>query len=259
MTTSFKLKALVAALAFGAAGSAFANTSLSSTGSVVADVYDSTTGDSFVFDTGLTTSSFNGNGSYSFNLSSDANYQAFMSAVSANASSLQYDVVGVSRAGAAAAIGDKVLTTVSSIGPSVANLKVAGALAGGATYYSGVNNWSSSTTTSAFVNTSGDNASFGPFESNWNTSLALSDLATVGTALDFYSITMNNTRSGNATLATYAGTWNLIGNTLTYAAQVEAVPVPASWGLLLSGLALMGVVARRSKSSDGDFISGAAA
>jgi hypothetical protein len=255
MTTSFKLKALVAALALGAAGSAFANTSLSPTGTIVADVYDGVTGDSFVFDTGLTTSSFNGNGSYSFNLSSDANYQAFMSAVSANASGLQYDVVGLSKAGANAAIGDKVLTTASGIGASVLNSKVAGALAVGGTYYSSVNSWSSNTATSAFVNTSGDAASFGPFDANWQAQLALNDLATVGTAMSFYSATMNNTRSGNATLATFAGTWNLVGNTLTY----SAVPIPASWGLLLSGLALMGVIARRGKSSDGDFISGAAA
>jgi hypothetical protein len=105
------------------------------------------------------------------------------------------------------------------------------------------------------VNTSGDAASFGPFDANWQAQLALNDLATVGTAMSFYSATMNNTRSGNATLATFAGTWNLVGNTLTY----SAVPIPASWGLLLSGLALMGVIARRGKSSDGDFISGAAA
>jgi hypothetical protein len=260
MTTSFKLKALVAALALGAAGSAFANTSLSPTGTIVADVNDGVTGDSFVFDTGLTTSSFNGNGSYSFNLSSDANYQAFLSAVGANASGMQYDVIGVSKAGANAAIGDKVLTTASGIGASILNSKVAGALAVGGTYYSSVNAWSSPTLTSAFVNTSGDAASFGPFDANWQAQLALNDVATVGTAMSFYSATMNNTRSGNATLATFAGTWNLVGNTLTYAAEVgPAVPVPASWGLLLSGLALMGVIARRGKSSDGDFISGAAA
>jgi hypothetical protein len=84
--------------------------------------------------------------------------------------------------------------------------------------------------------------------------------AAPGTALAFYQETSVNLRSASivATLATLAGTWNLNGGVLTYG-SLSAVPLPTPLLLLLSGLGLMGVVARRGKGASTDFVPGAAA
>ncbi|MFX8813145.1 hypothetical protein ABTM61_19660, partial [Acinetobacter baumannii] len=71
----------------------------SSTGELVLNVYDSTKNTFYTFDTRLNASNFNGaTGNYSFSLSSDANYSAFLSSVGSDA--LTYDVVGAQKTGA---------------------------------------------------------------------------------------------------------------------------------------------------------------
>jgi len=256
MKTSFKLKAIAAALALAGTGSAFANTALNSTttGSIVLNVFDATNGDSFVFDTGLTAGTIGSTTSYSASLSADANYQAFLSAVGSD--ELQYSVVGNQKTGA---VGEAAYSTVASFGSALpSNSKVNAALTTGDGYYQSVNLVSSNTLNSAFENGGEPAATYGPFSTSWESNLQINELASVGSALNFYSFAVGSSgvRSSSqlATLTSF-GTWNFSSGTLTY----SAVPVPASWGLLLSGLALMGVIARRGKSSEGDFFTGAAA
>jgi hypothetical protein len=86
--------------------------------------------------------------------------------------------------------------------------------------------------------------------------------AAVGTALKFYNLTATSASGNNLTTSiqtTYAGTWDLTNlSTLTY--SVSSVPLPMPLTLLLSGLALMGVIARRGKSQSSDVsLSGLAA
>jgi hypothetical protein len=80
----------------------------------------------------------------------------------------------------------------------------------------------------------------------------------VGTPEKFYNLALNGTSSLNkALVTTYAGTWDLTNlSTLSY----NVVPLPMPLTLLLSGLALMGIIARRGKSQSSDIsFSGAAA
>ena len=73
------------------------------------------------------------------------------------------------------------------------------------------------------------------------------DDAAIGTALAFYQDAAS--RSVIANGVAFAGTWDLTSaGTLTYGG-VSAVPLPTPLLLLLSGLGLMGVVARRSKTA----------
>jgi len=215
MKLGFKLKALVAGALLLSGGSALANTSIdTSGGDIFLSLWDQTAGTTFVFDTGLNQSTFSSSGSYSFNLSSDANYTAFFNAVGTN-------------------------------------------------YATSVNGVSSSTTNSAYATGGNATASvWGSTDAGWTNQLKVSPSANaaVGTALNFYSVAFNGTNhTSNFILATvnqFASTWLLdsAGN-LSYG----AVPIPAPFGLLLGGLALMGVISRRKPASAGQDLGGAAA
>lgn len=259
MNVSFKLKAGAALLAISATGSAFAQTSLNtSAGSVFLDVYDTVNGDSYLLDTSLTQATFNAStGNYSFNLTSDSVYQQFLTA--AGSDYLEYDVLSATKT------GYSVYSTVNgpTTDPTVAN--VTAVATNTTTYMGSVNEWSAnnlslSSKTSTFINSSSDPASFGFFEEGLSADLGVNDLGAIGTALAFYSFSNPTSArgSGAAPTSLLAGDWLLTNGVLTYTTSVAAVPVPASWGLLLGGLALMGVIARR-KTGTGESFAGFAA
>lgn len=257
MKASFKVKALVSMLALAGAGSAFAQVNASgTTGELILNVYDSTKNAFYTFDTGLNAANFNGaTGNYSFSLSSDANFTSFLSAAGSDA--LVYDVVGAKKTGA---VGETFFATATSAPASAAaNSKLNNALGNLGGFEGGVALEASSVQGSVFVATPnfGDDLS----TEQWSQNLGIQDFGAVGTALSFYtdvlttgSLTSNSTKT---TLTALAGTWNFVNGTLTYTTATQAVPVPASWGLLLSGLVLMGVVSRR-KAGAGDVFPGAA-
>lgn len=94
------------------------------------------------------------------------------------------------------------------------------------------------------------NAVLGNFQSTWNGKFLTNFVATaaVDKTLGFYSMDGVAGASGNkVAVANYGGSWSMdaAAGTLTYSAQVVAVPEPSSIAMLLAGLGLMGVIARR--------------
>ncbi len=266
----------VGLLALAAAGSAMANTSIANgetgNGSIFVNVVDATNSTSFVFDTGLKLNSFTGTSSLSFNLGSDANWQSFVSGAGAS-DSTQFNVVGVNAQGSTntynaaftsnAALG----TQVGRVGStSNSQLQAAAALND---FINAINGSTSSTTSSLYVQDTGANANDAAyFGSSFSMGSGfappgsgISTLKDLGTAQKFYKLGLNgdgSTGGLKALVTTYAGVWNLAGGFLTY--TVSEVPLPDSLGLLLAGLALMGLIARRSKGSGmGDNLMGSAA
>ncbi len=263
MKASLKLKALVGGALLFAAGSAFANTSLDPVGgSIFVNLWDQTNGTSFIFDTGLNQTTFNGSTTVeNINLASDPNWLAFVAGVTGGSLTSSTDTItyNVVSAGANAAY-----TTGLSAPSSVYNSKLNTGLAAGANLANAANGVTSTTTTSAYATaSSGSQAIWGVASPAWNNNLKVVADAALGTALNFYSLTFGSTNHTSATtktiIATFANTWLLdsAGN-LTYNNTVAPIPVPAPLGLLLAGLALMGVIARRRKTGDSDF-GGAAA
>jgi hypothetical protein len=255
MKATSTVKMLLGAVALAVAGNALADTSLAtlSPGSIVLNVVDTTNNTSFLFDTGLTTSSFNGSLNYSFNVGADANWTAFLAGRVNSSDELAFDVVGVVAPTTSTGIRQAFTTSASAI--TVTNFNLTQAATTGRNYYNAVNLTTSPTTTSEYSGAGGtDAAKWFNSEPNWSTSLGgATDLSGLGTALDFYSVVQNGTLSGSRTIQAFitkfAGTWNLTSaGALSY---VVATPLPASWTLILSGLALMGVIARRRKSTNG--------
>jgi len=277
MKTKLTLKLLVGAVALTAAGSVFANTSLkdgnaTGGGSLFLNVVDTTNSTSFVFDTGLTLSSFTGNSPLTYNLSTDANWNSFLTGAGSDA--LQYNVVGVttnaaggqynvaftSNAATGTSVG-KVGSTSNGTLQSVANLNP---------FIAAINASTSSTSNSLYVQDTGANANDAAYFGNnysigggfttTTTTSGIKDIYAAGTATKFYELSPNgdiNNISAKALVTAFAGTWNLVGSTLSY--TVSSVPLPDSLGLLLGGVALMGLIARRGKSNDAAGLPGAAA
>jgi len=233
-----KLVAGAVALAF--AGSAMANVSLdgSTTGDVFLNIVDTTNNTSYLFDTGVSFASFNGNSSYSFNLSSDSILTGFLN----NSDSYYYSVAAGTNVG-----GNKVDLT-GNVAPTENSATKTGTARGAiGTFLSQAGTVASTSTTSAVLT--------GAY--SWNNSLnegvvsknilanpntPYSDQAGLNTPLAFYNIV-------GSTVTTFASTWdfNSTTDTLTYG-TASAVPLPAPVLLLASALGLMGVVSRRNKA-----------
>jgi hypothetical protein len=244
MSFNFQIKLLAGAVALAISGTAMANTSLDAigTGDLFVNIVDASNNTSFLFDTGVSQASFNGNLTQSFTFAGDANYAAFLAGAGSDA--LNYSILSGTKASAAT-----MLFTSASIVLPIGSSTVFQAETFTNGFLSNANLVTSATTNSALLgpaNTWGQSA----YELSVTSALGVSDNAALGTAMAFYNEIGTNPRSGAAaTLTQYTGTWDVLNGIATYTTGSQAVPLPTPILLLLSGLGLMGVVARRGKDA----------
>ena len=263
MSLNARTKLLAGAAAIAMSGAALANTNLDGTsvGDLFLNIVNTTNNTSFLFDTGVSQASFNGAGPYSYNLAADPNYVSFVAA----GGTLDYSVISATNIGTTNQTKDTIYFT-STIAPPAADLghsSQAPAQTSISSFLSLANTVTSSTANSALLGfnaASATNFYWGAPLTEGSVSGQLlgiglapyADSTTPGSALAFYSENGNN-------MTTFAGTWDLNGALLTYTAgstgtgtpppPPPAVPLPTPVLLLLSGLACMGVVARRKKAA----------
>jgi hypothetical protein len=257
MSLNLRVKILAGAVALALGGTAMANTTLdsSTTGDVFINVVDTTNNTSFLFDTGVSQASFNASNTQSYSFATDANYTAFIAGKGA-ADVLDYSILSATRTTATPNVGTVLFTSNSSPSP-ITGFFVSQAQTNIGGFFTQANLVTSATTNSALLGSAttwGQNSAEVAVASNLGVpylSPGTGVDALVGTALNFYSETSNALRSAStlATLTTLAGTWNYSSGVATYTAAGQAVPLPTPLVLLLSGLGLMGVVARRGKGT----------
>jgi hypothetical protein len=227
-------------MALAVASGAMANTNIdaTTTGDLFLNIVDTNTNTSYLFDTGISFTSFNGNGTYSFDLTSDANLTSFLNGTD----TFYYSVVGGFQTG-----GNTVDITGNVAPFAITATKSGNARAAIGSFLSTANGVASGSTTSAVMNTAAlawNNALFEGVASKqvFNVSATpYADQASLNTALNFYNV--------KATATTFAGTWDFTttGGKDVLSYSQSTVPLPAPFLLLASGLGLMGVISRRNK------------
>ncbi len=252
---------LAGAVALAAAGSALADMSLapgtSGDGSIFLNVIDTTNQTSFAFDTGLKVNQFNGNVSQNFSslLASDPNWATFINGVSSadlTNGAVTYDVVGVNTVQTTNFVLDATSNAPAGTGPgdlgSTSNSQLKGVTAINS-FINAVNQTPSSTTDSLFASNANTPAAYAGTKLSLGTQTA-SNPVTIGTTLGFYNWVLNGTvTSAKATVSAFAGTWDLTSaGAFTYTVA-STVPLPPSLMLLLSGIVLTALIARRRSSN----------
>jgi hypothetical protein len=258
MSLNLGTKVLAGAIAMAIGGAAMANTNLdaTTTGDVFLNIVNSTNDTSFLYDTGISQANFTSSTTFSVNLQSDPNYQAFISA--SGSSPLAYSVESGLSNGSTKANQFSVDVTgiISPLTNDVSRGNLAASEEAMSGFLTGANTIASTTTNSALVSgiISGLPAFWGAGQSEgvvsqnlFSNPATFDDSTAPGTALAFYQESFNG---GITTL----GTWDLNGNVATFVGAnvgvgTSPVPLPTPLLLLLSGLGLMGVVARRGKPS----------
>jgi len=272
MSLSLGTKVLAGAIAMAIGGAAMAQTNLdgTTTGDVFLNIVNTSNDTSFLYDTGISQANFTSSTTFtSVNLASDPNYQTFIAA----AGTLDYSVISATNNTSPKA-NQFIVDTTGSIAPAsqdILRANLGGAEGAVAQFLANANSVTSTTTNSAFL---GGTATIGPINGEpafWGGGLnegevsfnlfsqpnaPFADNSALGSPLTFYQASVNG---GVTTL----GTFDLNGAVLSFSAAnagtgPSPVPLPTPLLLLLSGLGLMGVVARRGKPS-ADLASGAAA
>jgi hypothetical protein len=254
MSINLKLKVLAGAVALALGGTAMATTlDNTATGDLFINVVDATNNTSFLFDTGVSQASFNGSSTYNYNFATDANYAAFKAAQGAG-DVIDYSVMSATRTTATPNVGTILFTSNANPSP-IPGSNIAQAQTNIGAFLQ---------TANAVTSTTANSANLGPVQT-WGQVVYEQTVATnlgvvftapgsgvdalAGTALNFYNETSSTLRSVTpATLTTYAGRWTYANGVASYSSGAP-VPLPTPLLLLLSGLGLMGVVARRGKGS----------
>jgi hypothetical protein len=210
---------------------------------------------SYLVDLGVTEASFNGSQSYSFNLNNDT--ANFTSPFTGTGSSIVYSVVGGNGNGSGPTKYS--IDTTTNIDPG--SFAAVASKSGEQTALSALQaiipatgtGFSSGTYSSISTVLASGSGWGGSPEATWSNNALNSgivpygDNAAIGSTLNFF----NESGNGASAVTQFAGTWDLVGGILTYTPTTTAVPLPTPLLLLLSGLGLMGVVARRGKSAVG--------
>ncbi|UOA10521.1 DUF4347 domain-containing protein [Methylobacter sp. S3L5C] len=192
-------------------------------------VYDSTSGNTYSFDTGLTIDAFitaasNAAYTYTFDLSSDANWTSgFLGAAGFNAATTSYALIVGSNVYTdvlitSSAAGGLVLT--DTIDALISNIQIqAGQINGNGIDISKVVNDGDIVNTGQFNN----------FDNAFGLQTGAQIAGAYGSALAFFHATNVPNAAGDALeshVEQYAGSWTLSGNTLTYAKAVTANNAP---------------------------------
>jgi hypothetical protein len=271
MSLNLGTKVLAGAIAMAIGGAAMAQTNLNATttGDVFLNIVNTSNDTSFVYDTGISQANFTSSTTFSVNLASDPNYQTFIAA----SGTLDYSVISATENTADKA-NEFTIDSTGTLAPASALVQQKSKLLNAQTavsdFAANTNTLASTTTNSAFLSGTGTVGALSGSPAFWGAPLSEGALSTnifgldqppfgdstaPGTAMSFYQVNVN--------AVTVLGTWDLNGAVATFEGAnvgtgTSPVPLPTPLLLLLSGLGLMGVVARRGKPS-ADFASGATA
>ena len=258
-----KYKALVAAVALASAGSALADIQPGTTtqgvvgSELVFYAFDDVTKTSFVKDLGVTFQSFLSSPIYSGalnNISSDANWTAYLGSVANDTTNTKWGVFGTLKTSALSVNGVQILTTARNNTTANTTTSLVRGIDGSfnATFLGALQTGTNYALNDSYFNSGATNAA------NWAAGLQ-HNLAgkvsfnadnAIGVAANFYQLSAAAAATANATLSTVISNptqWTFDGNTLNM--TVAAVPEPETYGMLAAGLLMLGAVARRRKSA----------